>query len=954
MFSKSIFQLQPSEVYRALETSPQGISAQEIESRQALYGKNLLKTTQPQKLWQKLPHHLSNPFALLLWISGALTFLLGESALGWAIWGSVILNTGFSLWRERSTQQAMLALNSLMPSYARVIRNGVELDILASELVPGDLLVLADGDHIPADSRIIEAYGLRINNAVLTGESTPAHKTADASLRQGVSEIERPNLVFAGTSVVSGTGKAIVFATGSSTQFGRMARLTQTTPELPSLLQREIFRLTKRISLAAMGISALVFIIGLSDIGLGLSQAFLLALGILVAAVPEGLPATITLSLAMAGQRLSEQGVLVKKLETLETLGMVSVLCTDKNGTLTQNQMTVREIWLGQRNLKVTGTGYKPEGTITPSLAGENSERDLQLLLSAAILCNNSRLRPPASDGVQWSYLGDQTEAAMRSAGLKHFGSETALVACFPRIHELPFDARRKRMSTIHRLDFGNKSMLRQILPEIAKVVEAYDEVAFVKGAPREVLQACQQIALNGEVCSLSEDLRKQVLATLDEYAENALRVLALAYRGLPPRHGLYTPEKVEREMIFLGLMAMHDPPREGVVEAIQTLRRAGIRLIMVTGDYGLTAASLARRIGMLETSHPTIVNGAEFEQMEAAQLRVLLEQEDAIFARMAPEHKQRLVAALQEQGEVVALTGDGVNDTPALRKADLGISMGISGTDVARDAADVILVNDEFANVVLAIGEGRAIYENLRKFVTYIFASNVPEIVPFILTALTGLPLALQVHQILAIDLGTDLLPGLALGTEKPEPDVMLHRPRKKKTPLIDAKLLRRAFLWLGPLEALLAYSGFFLVLYGGNYLADIPFLETLTPDLWVNKQLGPEQLRATAITMFLAGVVMSQIGNVFACRAVIRRGRSLGWLSNRFLTFSIAVEFILILGLIYFPWLADVFNLKPLPLIFWLWLSVYVPALYGIEWAHKNLSHKRAKMAAAQAVLK
>jgi Ca2+-transporting ATPase len=452
MMSAPVYSLRPAEVYSALVTSPAGLPAEEVAVRQELYGKNLLHDEPEIPTWRKIYPFLVHPLSGILLLAGALAILVHELFLGLVIWILILVNAGFSFWREHHTQQAMLALRKLLPAHARLIRDGSETSILAEDIVPGDVLVLAEGDSIPADARVIEASGLRINNATLTGEAIPARKIADASLSEGLSELERPNLVFAGTSVVSGTGRAVVYSTGMLTQFGRIAHLTQVVQQAPSRLQIELARLTRIISIAALAAGVIVFIVGAFGLGLENDEAFLWALGLIVAAVPEGLPAILTLTLAMAGQRLAQRGVLIKKLSVIEKLGTVSTVCTDKSGTLTQNQMTVREIWLNGRALSVTGGGYQPEGEIIPHNSPGPTRPDLDLLLSAAMLCNNSRLSPPTTDHPRWSALGDQTEAAMRVAALKGGIDEQALLYDLPRIHELPFDARRKRMSTIHQL----------------------------------------------------------------------------------------------------------------------------------------------------------------------------------------------------------------------------------------------------------------------------------------------------------------------------------------------------------------------------------------------------------------------------------------------------------------------------------------------------------------------
>ena len=937
MKSTPIYAFRPAEVFEALTSLPGGLSSSEVAARLGVYGPNLLAEAAGPSVWARLWGHLAHPLSGLLWLAGLIALLVREPVLGVVIWILVLVNAGFSYWREHRTEQAMRALSRLLPGYARVVRDGSEQNVPASELAPGDVLILAEGDNIPADARLVDAYGLRTNNAVLTGESVPAMKTADASLRDGISEVERPNLVFAGTSILSGTGRAIVYATGMDTQFGRIARLTGTVRENPSPLQQELHLLTRQISLIALAIGVVVFLVGAFDLQLGLFSAFLLALGIIVAAVPEGLPAMITLSLAMAGQRLAQRNVLIKKLAVVETLGTVSTICTDKSGTLTQNQMTVREIWTGGWGWKVKGGGYDPFGEIVPVNGSQPERSSLDLLLCAATLCNNARLTPPGQHNPRWLALGDQTEAALQVAAIKGGISRENLYNVLPRIHELPFEARRKRMSTIHRLTNGwEKNEITKLLsPDIRSLV-ASKEVAFVKGAPREVLEMCTQDFQGQEICALSDESRALILTQIDAYARRGLRVLALAYRCLPVRVGAYTPAKVESELVFLGLMAMLDPARPEVAEAMRICRQAGIRMVMITGDYGLTALSLARRIGMLSTDRADILTGAELDQLDDEQLRAILDRE-IIFARMAPEHKLRLVAAFQEKGEVVAVIGDGVNDAPALRKADVGIAMGITGTDVAKEAADVVLINDNFTTIVAAIEEGRAVFDNLRKFMTYIFSSNVTEILPFILTAALNIPLALTVRQILAIDLGTDMLPGLALGTEKPEPGIMQRKPRRRNQRLVDRKLLARAFFWLGLIETSLSFSGFFLVYALSGEVAFLGRFSERATDFGLS---GYYPIHLLAITVYHAGVVMAQVGNAFACRSEVNQGGRLGWTSNRYLIWGVAAEIGLIMLLIYLPPLARAFQHAPLPAITWLWLGLYPFALYSLEWVRKSIA--------------
>ena len=944
MSTAPLYALHVSEVYRALEARPDGLAPEEAQARLATYGPNAISAPPGTPFYRKLIEHSTHTMALLLWVAGAIAIFDGHANLGIVIWIVVVVNAGFSFWQEHRAEQAVAMLEQLLPAHAHVIRSGEEAEIVAAEVVPGDVLVLAEGDNIPADARVVEEYGLRANHATLTGESVPARKTAEASLREGLTELERPNLVFAGTSVVSGTGRAVVFATGMLTQFGRIANLTQAVKDEPSRIQHDMARVTQIFSMLAITLGVIVFFVGSTDVGLPVTEAFIFAIGIIVATVPEGLLPTVTLALAIGVQRLARRGVLVKKLAVVETLANTSVICSDKSGTLTQNQMMVSEVWVGGERLSVSGVGYEPKGEFTPTPSGDLAG-DLGELLTAATLCNNSRLNPPTADHPHWTCLGDQTEAALRVAALKRGIEEQAASQAFPRVHELPFDARRKRMSTIHQVCDAATAWFDP--EEHDKLQLAAAQVAFVKGAPREVLQLCTHILMGGRVILLDEPTRSKIMAANDDYARNALRVLALACRELPPYTlnggATYTHEKIEHELTFLGLLAMMDPPRPQVAEAIKTCREAGIRMVMVTGDYGLTAESVARRVGMLSTQYPRILIGADVDVMDEAALQAALD-EETIFARMAPEHKLKLVAAFQARGEVVAVTGDGVNDAPALRKADIGIVMGVTGTDVAKEAADVILTGDDFRNIAAAIEEGRAVYDNIRKFVTYIVASNVPEVIPFIVTALFHVPLALTVAQVLAIDLGTDLFPALALGMESPEPNVMKRPPRKRDQSLLDTRLLMRA-LWLGLVEAALCYAGFFFVYYSAGYT---DFFNLPRYDWWPLSRrltLGAGVVYVMATTVFHAGVVMAQIGNVFACRTETEQVRRMGLLTNRFLIAGIAIEALIILSIIYVPPLAWVFEHRPIPFQWWGWLVLFGPILYLLEWVRKNIARLAEK---------
>jgi Ca2+-transporting ATPase len=923
MSSQPVYSLNKSEVFIALETSPEGLSPFEVQRRIELYGENIITEPEQSPVWRMWLATLIHPSALLLWLAGAITLVTGNPELAVVIWLVVIINATFSFYREYWAERSVTGLKNFLPSITRITREGQDISVPVSNVVPGDILVLAEGDRIPADARVIEEFGLRVNNSTLTGEAMPARKTVDASFREGLTDLERPNLIFAGTTVFSGTGKAVVYSTGMLTQFGRIAGLTQSLPDIPGGVQQEMARLSRVLSFVALVIGVIVLLVASTDVGLPPGEAIVLAIGIVVAVIPEGLSPTVTMSLAVGVQRLAQKGVLVKKLSTLETIGNISVLCTDKSGTLTQNQMTVCNLWVAGNRYKVTGVGYDPKGQITPEVHNSSlsAKNDLNNFLTAAKQCNNARLLPPDSIQPIWTALGDQTEAALLALFKKRNLLEEENL--LPRVHEIPFDARRKRMSTIHR-DLDGQ------------------EIAYIKGSPKEILQLCTHILINETKVQLTNDLRNEVIGENDRYARQSLRVLALATKELETNLGSYAADVVENDLTFLGLAAMMDPPRPEVERAIGSFRRAGIRMVMITGDYGLTAESMARRIGMIAGSPPRILTGADLDSMDDDHLLELLK-EESIFARMAPEHKVRLVAAFQKKGEVVALVGDGVNDAPALRKADIGIAMGVTGTDVAREAADIVLTQDNFELIIRGIEEGRAIYDNLRKFMTYIFASNVPEVLPFILTAIFNLPLAITVLQILLIDLVTDLLPALALGMEKPEPDILNRPPRKRGKQILDKALIIRAFAWLGSLEALLCYAGFFMVYFMNSQ----PYSIITAPSNQLSSLFSSDQnLILLSGTVYFAGVIIAQVGNALACRSEKGNVRWLGIFSNRSLLIGIAIQILLLFGMIYIKPVAQFLNLTPLPTKYWIWIMLYAPILYFIERFRKTVFRRVNKM--------
>ncbi len=915
--------LSPNEVYAALETSPDGLDPEEAQRRLEKYGPNVLREAKKTSLVVKLLANFTHLMAILLWVASAMAFVAQMPQLGVAVIAVIVINAAFSFWQEYRAEKATEELKKLLPTYARVIRGGEEQRLLASELVPGDVVVLAEGDHISADGRLVEEFELRTNNSTLTGESVPVRRTAEAVLQADLGRTEVNNMVFAGTTVATGTGRAVITATGMETEFGRIADLTQTVHEEPSPMQVEIARAVQWVTVSSVGLGIIFFLAATLIAGMRFTEAFLFGVGIIVAFVPEGLLPTVTLALAMGVQRMAKRHALIKKLSAVETLGCTTVICTDKTGTLTQNEMTVRRLWAGRQEFTVSGYGYEPKGHIERGgkvLAG-GSDPDVTTLLTAALLCNNARLLPPNGDSPRWTILGDPTEAALVVAAAKYGLQADTLSACQPRQRELPFDSRRKRMSTINLLD-GRP-------------------MAYGKGAPAELLAVCTHIQLNGQVRPLDDAMRAAIMSVNDEYARQALRVLGVGYRPIDDREDSRerSIEDVEKRFIFVGLVAMMDPPRPEVSQAVELCHQAHVRIIMITGDYGLTAESIAHRVGVIRGEHARVITGVELEQMpEAELLQALKAEEDPIFARVSPEHKLRVVSALKELGEVVAVTGDGVNDAPALKRADIGVAMGLSGTDVAKEAADMVLTDDNFASIVNAVEEGRAVYNNIKKFATYVFTSNFPEAVPYVSFVFSGglIPLPLTVMQILAVDLGTDMVPAMALGADPPEPGIMEQPPRSRKAHLIDLPLLLRAYGWLGPIEGIFCMVAFYWIYWSRGQFAGLLHVPGPAQNL-------PLYLSATAAC--LASIICSQIGDVFACRSDRVSIFKQGFFGNRMIFLGIAVEVALIMSIVYLAPFQRVFGTAPLRATDWLFLLTITPTLLLLEEGRKWIVRRRAR---------
>ena len=904
--------LSEEEVWSELETKKGGLSEQEARRRLEEFGPNILEKIRTTPLYLRFAANLTNLFAILLWVAGILAFVAGMPQLGWAILAVIFINASFSLWQEYKAEKAVEALRVLIPSYSRVLRDDQEKRILTSELVPGDIILLEEGDKLPADGRLFQAFDMRVDNSALTGESRPIYKISEPVLDgKNFLWTEMPNLVFGGTSILSGSGKAIVIATGMHTEIGKIARLTQVIKEDLSPLQKEMVKVTKVVSILAVSMGVLFFFLGNYVAHLTSFQSFIFAIGIIVANVPEGLLPTVSLALAMAVQRMAKRHVIIKRLSSVETLGCTTVICTDKTGTLTTNQVSVVKLWFNDKLFEITGSGYDPDGQIlhddNPVSHQAIKDSDMKLLFDIGCLCNNAELVGPSDEKPFWTISGDPTEAALLVVAKKAGLDYKEIRNKNPRIFQLTFDSVRKRMSTINNMNEENKIL------------------ANVKGAPREILSLCNSVYLDGKTKPLTNEVRNTILTHLDTFAREGLRVLGLAYKETE-RKDAYSVSEVENELTFVALTGMMDPPRPEVPEAISLCHSAGIKVVMITGDYGLTALSIARKIGLVMDEDARVITGSEVMELTDDELKELLPAKEVIFARVSPEHKMRIVETLKNMGEVVAVTGDGVNDAPALKKAHVGIAMGLRGTDVVKEAATMILADDNFASIVSGIEEGRAIYSNIKKFVTYIFASNIPEIVPFILFVLFKIPLPLTIMQILAVDLGTDLIPALGLGAERAEPGIMKQPPRSLNKRLLDLPLILRAYGFLGIIEAAACMSGYFFVYYSSGWR---PGMELASS--------GTIYLKAT--TLCLGGIVTAQVGNVFACRTENESVFKIGFLSNKLILFGICVEIALISTIVYFPPLQKIFNTSSLTLTDWAFLFMFTPLIFLAEECRKYL---------------
>lgn len=829
-----------------------GLGSREAARRLQVYGPNELPTPAGRHRLQNLIRQFTHPLALLLWVAAALAAVSNSAVLAVAIIAVVLLNAVLAFVQEQHATRAVEALSAYLPRRTWVLRDGHRRQVLARELVPGDVVFIEEGDRISADARLTGG-GVEIDMSALTGESSPVERAAD---RTDATErpIDSPVLVFSGTTCVAGAAVAVVQQTGSHTELGKIAALSRTVRADMSPLERQVRRVAWMIAGVAVAVGALFLPLGLLA-GLTVNAALLFAIGILVANVPEGLLPTITLALAAGARSLARQGAVVKRLSSVETLGSVATICTDKTGTLTQNRMRVVEV----------------------ASAGDD-----RALIGAAARCTTATL------GVDQT--GDPTEIALLEHAAQHGVVIQPSQRDSQRYRIFRFESHLMRMSTLDPVEG------RLVLN--------------VKGAPERILPRCL----------LDDEQRDSWQRRVDDMAARGLRVLAIASRDMTDEDSEIDREAAEQRLSLLGLVAILDPPRPEVPAAVQQCHSAGIRVHVVTGDNGRTATEIARRIGI---GADRVIDGLTLDRMSEPQLDELLTSHDeVVFARVLPEAKLRIADTLHHLGEVVAMTGDGVNDAPALRRADIGVAMGRSGTDVAREAATMVITDDNFATIAVGIREGRRVFANIRKFVLYIFAHAVPEVVPFMVFALSGgsIPLPLTVLQILAIDLGTETLPALALGREPAEPGLMHRPPRSASENVITRQLIWRSWGLMGSVSAMLVMAAFFAVLLGGGWHLGQP--------IGVGEALHHSYVQAT--TMSFAAIVSCQVGTAFASRTAWASLRSVGLTTNRFLLGGIAFELVFATAVIYVPALQFIFGtagldgwmllmLIPMPLAVW-----------------------------------
>ncbi|UCD39980.1 MAG: cation-translocating P-type ATPase [Candidatus Bathyarchaeota archaeon] len=861
------------EVLRSLGTNREGLSSEEAQRRLEETGYNELVERGRVTPLEIFLNQFKDIFVIMLLIATAISFLIGEIVDASTIAVIVILNSVIGFAQEYRSEKAMEAMKKLTAPKARVLRDGDETIIPAREVAPGDIAILEEGDRIPADGRLVEIVELKTNEAVLTGESTPIGKTTEV-VDEKAPVADRKNSVFMSTHIIYGRGRAVITSTGMQTEFGKIAEMVQAVEEEETPLKQKLKRFAKKLGILIVIVCAIIFVMELYEIFVlqihaetaaleNIVEAFEIAVALAVSAVPEGLPAVVTISLALGVRELAKRNSIIRKLASAETLGATTMICSDKTGTLTKGEMTVRKIYVNGDVIDVTGVGYEPRGEFLlygkPISAKEGD--DVHLLLRASTLCSNAHY-----DGK--NILGDTTEGALIVAAAKAGITKKDLEAAYPRIHEIPFTSERKRMTTVHKTS-GKKL------------------VAYVKGAPEVILERCAYLSKDGKRKKLDRRERETILVTNEAMARGALRVLGVACKELPDDAiEKIDAETVESDLVFIGLTGMIDPPREEAKEANRLCQQAGIKTVMITGDHKLTAVAIAKELGMLRSDK--VLTGTELDQISDKEFEKIVENV-TVYARVSPEHKLRIVVALKKKGHIVAMTGDGVNDAPALKQSDIGVAMGITGTDVTREAADMVLADDNFATIVNAVEGGRSIYDNIRKFSFFLLRSNFDELLVIGSFALLGLELPLTAGMILWINLVTDGGPALALSMDPPDKDIMKRSPRNPDEGILHGRMasILATFVTQVLGTALLFYIAFYI---WGRPL---------------------EEARAMAFVQ----ATLQELVIVWNCRSERDNAFKIGFTSNKFLLLAVIISAI---GTVLIPY-TGLFGTAPLNLADW-----------------------------------
>jgi magnesium-transporting ATPase (P-type) len=876
-----VSRLPVEEVYSTFGTSPSGLSAGDVRQRLERHGPNVLVERKGETVGHKFFVSIRDLFSVLLIVAAVLAVVSGELRLSVVILAVVMVNTIMSVFQEWRAERAMEALRNWMPLATKVMRDGELRMVPARELVPGDVIALEEGDRIPADARVVECYELWVNNVPLTGESEPRPRTAEHSPVSSDKSLDVPNFVFMSTTVARGSGRAVVLATGMGTRFGQIAGLTQQIPDEPSPLQEEIARTAKYDFVIAIAVGFAFLLASVLWLHVSLAKGILFMIGVMISCVPEGLQVTVSTALTISMVKMAKENVLVKRLSAVQTLGSVTVICTDKTGTITKGEMTVTRIWVPGRDVRVSGAGYEPDGGLQSSgvLLDPGDVPAVDRLLEACVACNAARVEPPTDEVKAWHVIGDPTDGALLVAAMKDGVHGKAVLARAPIVHKLPFDSERKRMTTVHRVAGGLAS--------------------YTKGAPRSIIDRSTHIEQDGVRGPLEGEALEALERKVHELAGEGLRVVAVARRELPA-DAVLAEADLERDLTVLGLVAMRDPPRPEVKDAVERAKRAGIKVVIITGDYGPTAQVIAQDVGIVSRERVRVIRGIELGSMDDHRIAEEVRRGDVIFARVSPDQKHRIVKALKAAGEVVAVTGDGANDAPSLREADIGVAMGASGTDVAREAADMVLLDDSFASIVKAVESGRAAYENVRRFIVYAFSHNWAELIPYLLYIVLAIPLPLLVVQILAIDLMIDVIPSLALSREAPEPGIMLEPPRSVKERIFHRRAVARS-LFTGLIIAVGVMGACLATWHAGGW----NYGQQLAAD-------DPVYMRGT--TIVFAGIAIAQIGTMLALRTTRASLLSVGLRSNSWIWASMVAQIGIVSALVFVPAAGAFFGTVPL----------------------------------------